>query len=56
MGIVGKMEVADDGEVKSSQNAEDDKFSGQLADGVGRIKVSIPTSETVISPNPTFLA
>lgn len=39
MGIVGKMEVADDGEVKSSQNAEDDKFSGQLADGVGRIKL-----------------
>lgn len=39
MGIIGKMDE-DDGEVKTSLGPDDAKFSGELADGVGRIKVS----------------
>jgi hypothetical protein len=34
-----KMEEADDKEVKTLLSPEDAKFQGELADGVGRIKV-----------------
>jgi hypothetical protein len=37
--LVGKMEDVDDKEVKATLNPEDAKFQGELADGVGRIKV-----------------
>jgi hypothetical protein len=41
--LVGKMEDVDDKEVKATLNPEDAKFQGELADGVGRIKVrSLP--------------
>jgi hypothetical protein len=43
--LVGKMEDVDDKEVKATLNPEDAKFQGELADGVGRIKVrSLPPS------------
>jgi len=38
--IVGKMEDVDDKDVKTLLSPEDAKFQGELADGVGRIKVS----------------
>lgn len=38
--FVGKMEDVDDKDVKTMLSAEDAKFQGELADGVGRIKVS----------------
>lgn len=38
--IVGKMEDVEDKDVKTLLSPEDAKFSGELADGVGRIKVS----------------
>lgn len=38
--IVGKMEDVDDKDVKAMLSPEDAKYSGELADGVGRIKVS----------------
>ena len=37
--IVGKMEDVDDKDVKTLLSPEDAKFTGELADGVGRIKV-----------------
>lgn len=37
---VGKMEDVDDKDVKTLLSPDDAKFSGELADGVGRIKVS----------------
>lgn len=37
--ILGKMEDIDDKDVKSSNAPEDAKFTGELADGVDRIKV-----------------
>lgn len=39
--IVGKMEEADDKDVKAMLSPEDAKYSGELAEGVGRIKVCI---------------
>jgi hypothetical protein len=47
--IVGKMEDVEDKDVKSLLSPEDAKFQGELADGVGRIKVSH------ISPVPSRL-
>ena len=38
--IVGKMEDVDDKDVKTMLSPEDAKYSGELADGVGRIKAS----------------
>ena len=38
--IVGKMEDVEDKDVKTLLSPEDAKFQGELADGVGRIKVS----------------
>lgn len=38
--IVGKMEDVDDKDVKTLLSPEDAKYTGELADGVGRIKVS----------------
>jgi hypothetical protein len=38
--IVGKMEDVDDKAVKTLLSPEDAKYQGELADGVGRIKVS----------------
>lgn len=37
--IVGKMEDVEDKDVKSMLSPEDAKFTGELADGVNRIKV-----------------
>lgn len=37
--IVGKMEDIDDKDVKAIINQDDAKYQGELADGVGRIKV-----------------
>lgn len=37
--IVGKMEDVDDKDVKTMLSSEEAKYSGELADGVGRIKV-----------------
>lgn len=37
--VLGKMEDLDDKDVKSTLNPEDAKYQGELADGVGRIKV-----------------
>lgn len=37
--ILGKMEDIDDKDIKSSNAPEDAKFTGELADGVDRIKV-----------------
>jgi len=39
--IVGKMEDVDDKDVKTTLSPEDARFQGELADGVGRIKVSL---------------
>jgi hypothetical protein len=39
--IVGKMEDVEDKDVKAMLSPEDAKYSGELADGVGRIKVSL---------------
>ena len=39
--VVGKMEDVDDKDVKTMLSPEDAKYSGELADGVGRIKVSL---------------
>jgi hypothetical protein len=39
--IVGKMEDVDDKDVKTLLSPEDAKYQGELADGVGRIKVSL---------------
>lgn len=39
--ILGKMEDIDDKEVKPSTAPEDVKFTGELADGVDRIKVPL---------------
>ena len=38
--ILGKMEDLDDKYDKTKLGPEDTKFSGELADGVGRIRVS----------------
>ena len=38
--IVGKMEDVDDKDVKTMLSPEDAKYTGELADSVGRIKVS----------------
>jgi hypothetical protein len=38
--IVGKMEDVEDKDVKAMLSPEDAKYSGELADGVGRIKES----------------
>jgi hypothetical protein len=38
--IVGKMEDVDDKDVKTLLSPEDAKYTGEIADGVGRIKVS----------------
>jgi hypothetical protein len=38
--IAGKMEDVEDKDVKTLLSPEDAKFQGELADGVGRIKVS----------------
>jgi hypothetical protein len=42
--IVGKMEDVEDKDVKTMLSPEDAKFTGELADGVGRIKVRNITS------------
>lgn len=42
--ILGKMEDIDDKDIKSSNAPEDAKFTGELADGVDRIKVCTSTS------------
>lgn len=42
--IVGNMEDIEDKDVKATLSPEDAKFSGELADGVGRIKVCYDTS------------
>lgn len=47
--IVGKMEDVDDGDVKTLLSPEDAKFSGELADGVGRIKVELFFSESRVN-------
>ena len=39
--IIGKMEDVEDKDVKTLLSPEDAKYQGELADGVGRIKVSI---------------
>jgi hypothetical protein len=39
--IVGKMEDVDDKDMKTLLSPEDAKYQGELADGVGRIKVSL---------------
>lgn len=39
--IVGKMEEVDDKDVKTMLSPEDAKYSGELAEGVGRIKVCV---------------
>lgn len=44
--IVSKMEDVEDKDVKTMLSPEDAKFSGELADGVGRIKVG--TSSHII--------
>lgn len=38
--IIERMDEVDDKEVKATLSPEEAKFSGELADGVGRIKVS----------------
>ncbi len=38
--VVGKMEDVEEKDVKNMLSPEDAKYSGELADGVGRIKVS----------------
>ena len=38
--VVGKMEDVDEKDMKTLLSPEDAKFQGELADGVGRIKVS----------------
>lgn len=38
--IVGNIEEADDKEVKTMLSPEDAKYQGEIAEGVGRIKVS----------------
>jgi hypothetical protein len=43
-GVIGKMEDVDDKDVKPLLNPEDAKYQGELADGVGRIKVRSPPS------------
>jgi hypothetical protein len=37
--LIGKMEDVDDKDVKTMLNPEDAKYQGELAEGVGRIKV-----------------
>lgn len=37
--VIGKMEDIDDKDVKSMLNPEDARYQGELAEGVGRIKV-----------------
>lgn len=39
LGIVGKMEDVDDKDIKTMISPEDAKYSGEIAEGVGRIKV-----------------
>jgi hypothetical protein len=39
--LIGKMEDVDDKDVKTMLNPEDAKYQGELADGVGRIKVMV---------------
>jgi hypothetical protein len=38
--LVGNMDDMDDKDVKTTLNPEEAKYQGELADGVGRIKVS----------------
>ena len=59
--IVGKMEDVDDKDVKTLLSPEDAKFQGELADGVGRIKVSyvvaivlVPILTSNSAQTPTF--
>ncbi|EKD12167.1 uncharacterized protein L3040_003366 [Drepanopeziza brunnea f. sp. 'multigermtubi'] len=49
--IVGKMEDVDDKDVKASLSPEDAKFSGELADGVGRIKLKRQHSVEPLNAN-----
>ena len=39
--LIGKMEDVDDKDVKTMLNPDDAKYQGELADGVGRIKVMV---------------
>jgi hypothetical protein len=39
--LIGKMEDVDDKDMKTMLNPEDAKYQGELADGVGRIKVRV---------------
>ncbi len=41
-GIVGKMEDVDDKDIKTTIDADEAKFSGELADNINRIKVCNP--------------
>lgn len=41
--LIGKMEDSEDKDVKTLLNPEDAKYQGELADGVGRIKVCSQT-------------
>lgn len=47
--LPGKMDDVDDKDDKVILNPEDAKYQGELADGVGRIKVRVPTSPSSLS-------
>lgn len=49
--IVGKMDDVDDKDVKTLLSPEDAKYTGELADGVGRIKASLLILSWVIDAN-----
>lgn len=49
--VVGKMEDIDDKEVKALLSPDDAKFSGELADGVGRIKLKRQHSADPMNAN-----
>jgi hypothetical protein len=49
--LVEKMEEADDKDVKALLSPDDAKFTGELADGVGRIKVRFQVRVFLFLPN-----
>lgn len=49
--VVGKMEDVDDKDVKAMLSPEDAKYSGELADGVGRIKLKRQHSAEPLNAN-----
>lgn len=53
--VVGKMEDIDDKEDKSLLSPDDAKFSGELADGVGRIKVCSIQSHPILFHTNMFM-